>query len=204
MIPVQDARWAEGFRRFFRGKGNYNLTLLDDVMPIVDVIQGDVALWLELGIRRFMRLASLPGVAAQFTNFEIQNPVGSGRLLWVEWVYIPVGGLALHGGAGAGNVVTGRACALAGTPVASTDVRAGNPPFGDVSAGATGIATNAAATVQSNQFQVDPGIAPLPLNFVLPPGQSFGLSTTAVNQSLNAVISWRERHALEEELNFVG
>jgi len=204
-VPSEQ-RFAELVRRLLGLKEGTSLHAIEDVMPVLPVLDPSAP---ELALLRRERWcvgrAEGTAGAANYSQVGVSNPAGSGRLLSLERAIVR----------GAGGVqVYGRVLSLAlaytapSAEVQNLDGRGCTDSVTPPPGGAVGFRDS--ATPISPYFNLSdlPATGAITLDLrgiILPPGWQFLLSRGVIGASaLGATFIWRERAVNPDELNPTG
>lgn len=203
-LPLQVTRFGRYLARSFGIQGQVPLTVVEDVAPVVSLIDhADADVDFLQQVARRGRTRTLAAQAALFGLQYLENPVGSPLLIVVEEVVIFTGGAGLFwigapiAAPGGGNtnvlpldtrqgpiIAAGRTQTIAGVGVASNELNA-----------ATQLAANPFAFFgpggQTTRF--DP-------RMVLAPGTALAFEAPAVNTEIHVGWKWLEHPAAPQEL----
>jgi len=200
-MEIQQANWITRARKAAGAKGPAQVSLLEDVnqMTIVANLDTPEFDWLG-GVLDFVATAVVAPVAAQFTQFSLFNPAGSGMLAYLTKVELRAGApsdvqdsrldadtaLAVINNiqptdfrtprlTTTQSILIGRAAAAAALPAGIVPLTTFTPP----SAGGTGIFDR---------------------SYIIPPGRGYFVSINTVNVGANLNFFWKERPAESGEL----
>lgn len=200
MTELQQTRYDRLMRRVggLLGPGSMVSEVLSEVFPVVDVERVPGELLFLQGTRIAYGGGQQALVAAEFSKVQIFNPVDSGTLITVTRMVVQtdvtatihwdIDGIALSNAVGNARVRDSRESTdQFSTGQIRTDTSVGSTTL----TGITRILANVPFTLEDEN-----GIA------VLAPGTGFQVGHLTVNQSLRTTFYWRERQALDSELNF--
>lgn len=193
MIPVQTPRFGEWLRKLFGGRGGFGLTLLDDVMPYVDVLseRPDIQWMRREHLWQAGTNLPAPGVGLNAT-LEVRNPTGSGKLVTVQRIIATVDAADTV----TFGITTGAILGAALNPVPARDGRDFPVTL------ATSAAMNGIAGPFGTQTLRLGANAPIvfDVNAVLSPGVGFGISRGTANLLFTVAAFGSERDMTPEEL----
>ena len=200
-LEVTAPRWNRYLSRLFGVKGGSRMTLLEDVMPVIPLLE-DLSPDVDIlrGEYRYGAGIVSNAVAGQFSIVALSNPVGSGHLLSIERIYLC--------NIGAGNATFTWHPGLtvfAGVTGFPWDGRA--PPL---SLGAISARQNAVEPTGAGQLPqvcvAAHGTSPViePARIVVPPGLAATVWCRTVNNAVLVGFEWTERLAEAGELVRLG
>lgn len=181
--PVQEAGFIDALRKRFRIQGYVRAQLIDDLFPMVDVLQLPEDMKHLVGVHRFRSHASTAAVAAQFGFSALVNPAGSNHLLTLEgWQSMTADSFELQNDGGG-------VAAQAGL---THDFRYPNP------AGFTDGALDA-GTGGGGLPDIRLVLGWNPFTFIIPPGHNIRLVCATVNVPTDVTWVWTSRPLTPEE-----
>ncbi len=197
---LQQNRYDQLIRRVggIIGPGSKVSEALGELFPVIDIerVPGEL---LALG-GTFLCVGSLeaPSGVAEFATVQLFNPVGSGKLITISSVLAAPG---LQSGFRWALVTVALPTTVAGQRFRDGRFVGTERPAGQIRSDVT-----AAATTRDGQ-SFNPSNDPMFLNDVngvaiLPPGIGFNIQQTSANVNMRVTFFWRERVALEAELQF--
>ncbi len=196
---LQQTRYDQMVRRAggIIGPGSKVGEVIPEMFPMFDLEDPPAELQVLGGTRMGFGGSTLAAVAAQAGRFQLFNPAGSGHIITVTmWsVQTTSGTHTVRYG------VVNQAIATVGTQrFADTRGRFTALPVGQINA-VTSVAL-APATGQYRALGATPNLAHFNKGiFVLGPGTGLEIGTASVNTVVFGTFHWRERPALESELN---
>jgi hypothetical protein len=196
---LQTARYDNLLRRAggLLGPGSKVTETLSELFPVFETENLPAELLFLGGWLTGMNTTIVAATVGQTSRAQVFNPAGSGKIAVVTDIHITSAGAAMFVDWQINEtpfpvIVTGitrdtHAGFAVGTALATGPLSTGNTP----TAGRLTVPANA-----TFHFHVDNGIA------VLAPGSGLEIGTSADNLALNVTWFWRERIALDSELNF--
>jgi len=200
MTELQQTRYDRLMRRVggLLGPGSKVSEVLSEIFPTVDVERVPGELLYLSGTKVAYGGTTVSAAVALFSQVQIFNPVGSGKLLTVTRMVVSVtlsneirwdvGGIALAASVGNQRV---RDTRVSVDEIASGQIRTAQSA---VVGNLTGVAFLEAADPFT--LEDENGIA------VLAPGSGLVVGTGGANVTIRVTYYWREREALDSELNF--
>jgi len=198
---IQQNRYDQLLRRVagIIGPGSKVSEVLTELFPVLDVENVPAELLVLAGTRTAMAGGNLTSAAGEGVRMGVFNPAGSGHLVIVTKVIVSFGATqVMRWGRNTNELTT-----QTGVDV-FTDTRMGlSRPvgrFGQQSSVALAPATGSVVVESNTAFNL------LNINelMVLSPGNGFDLGGTSSALTMRAAFYWRERPALESELNLPG
>lgn len=200
MTDLQQTRYDRLIRRVggLLGPGSKVSEVLGEVFPTIDLERVPGELLFLMGTRIAYGGAFQASIAAEFSKVQIFNPAGSGKLITVttmtavvaaaQEIRWDISSIALMSAVGNGRIRD--------TRVSTDDIPTGQIRI-DTSVGRTTL-TGVSFLAGNAPFILhdENGIA------VLTPGTGFEVGNNNAAQDLRATFYWREREALDSELNF--
>jgi len=198
MADLQQTRWDKLLRRTANivGEGAIVTNTLQEVFPVFDLEDPPAELLLLGGTRLAFGGGTLGSTVGESGRFQVFNPTGSGHIITVTLVNFTSrnSGTVRYG-------VVNQAIATVGTQ-RFADTRG---VFTALPVGQFNQATSVALAPATGQWRT---IANTPYVFenskglfVLGPGTGFEIGLAENNFTVHCVIHWRERTALESELD---
>ena len=197
---LQTARYDNLLRRAggLLGPGSKVTETLSELFPVFEAENLPAELLFLGGWITGMNTAVGAATVGETSRLQVFNPLGSGKIAVLTDAFLSIGsGTAIEINWQINEtpfpvIVTGitrdtHAGFAVGTALATGPLSTGNTP----TAGRLTVPANA-----TFHFHVDNGIA------VLAPGSGLEIGTSADNLALNVTWFWRERIALDSELNF--
>jgi len=200
MTELQQTRYDRLMRRVggLLGPGSKVSEVLSEIFPVVDVERVPGELLFLMGTRIAYGGAIQAAVVGEFSKIQIFNPLGSGKLITVTRVIMQssatgdlhwdIGTIALLSAVGNGRVRD--------TRISTDDIPTGQIRR-DTDAGATTV-TGIIRVLANSPLDLsdENGVA------VLTPGTGFEVGSGSTNVATRTTFYWREREALDSELNF--
>lgn len=196
---LQQNRYDQLIRRVggIIGPGSKVNEVLSELFPVISLEELPAELLILGGTDICVGAATITGAAGETGRAQVFNPVGSGRILTVEQALISIS---------AGSVIR---MATTVTPLATglgtevfrdrrrpVDTRPGGQIRSESTVALTDANWSFNALTNTIISVTDPnGLA------VLPPGSAFEVGPGTVALTLRLTLTWRERNALESELN---
>ena len=197
-FPIQHSRWAEALRRWLGLQGTQGLQLIDDVFPVVPLVEAEAPD--QFYLRDVLRFAEGVGQAASVGNISgvfLSN--AAEQLLVIEQVWVHGASVAYHwraaveltGGPGTGGLMNPRD-ARAAAGITAVNAAAG---------ASTGFITNAVNTIGRQFFGHTPvnGMNIVEPGVVLEPASRFMVQTEPVNTEIDVCFIFRVRRLYEQE-----
>ena len=197
---LQTAAYDQLVRRVggLLGGGSKVTETLSEVFPVLELEGGPVELKFLRGWRLGMGSATNAAVAANFLLFQIFNPVGSGQIIVPTRMDIWSASAQ-----DVGYAATDVALATSVTNEEQRDTRIG---VSEATVGQLRTAAQVGAPTASGRLTLVADtvftLTDLDGVFVLAPGTGVTFFTTVLNTDFNMSFLWRERQALDSELNF--
>lgn len=198
---ILSARFASAIKKIFSMKGpNPTKQLAGELMPVLPLFFGAEARFLELW-NRFGILKAFPASAANFNQFRLRNPVGSGLVVVIEKISVVTNATADLFDLSVGPTSVDLANSLQAS-VMRFDARGQQSPV----AVPTWQQTAAANTLGSTIAKAG-ALANTTVDFLvtdiqelpLLPGDAYHVNAETVNLAQNIAIWWRERVMEESE-----
>lgn len=203
MSAVWENRWAELVRRLAALRETTALELIQDLMPVLPVVDpGDAEYRLLRRERMFHQSLNAPAVAGQASRVRWGNPgtAGSRILAVVEEVRL------YSVAAQSVEVTIQSGWGAAASSASVRDMRgisAASPAQSQMNALAD--ATAVLPTIFPTRVFLQAGVqSVVQLGYVLPPGWYVSFTGDLVNTALNASLRWYERACDSSELNPSG
>lgn len=198
MAGVQQTRWDKMLRRTANvvGEGAIVTETLQEVFPVFDLEDPPNELQRLGGTAIAFGGSTLAGVAAQAGRYQLFNPANSGHLITMVAVYFTVNGTSVVRWG-----IVNQAIASVGTQ-RFRDTRGVFTALPVGSINAVSSVALAPATGQVRTLTAVPWRMEEPKGlFVLAPGTGFEIGASALNTITHCTFDWRERQALESELD---
>lgn len=200
MTELQQTRYDRLLRRVggLLGPGSKVSEVLSEIFPTVDVERVPGELLFLMGTRIAYGGTKQAAVAAEFSKIQIFNPDDSGILITVTRMIVQaevtgaiawdINGTAIQSAVGNGRV---RDTRVSTDEIPTGQIRTDTSVGTTTITGTTKVLADTAFTLEDEN-----GIA------VLAPGSGFQVGLLDANVTMRATFYWRERTALDSELNF--
>lgn len=192
-FPLQIRRYSQALLKHLGLQGHVGLTLIDDIMPMLDLWSQRPDLAFILDERRFQWHVAQAAVVGQFSKVSLENPSASRYLVVALRWWVIVAGLWRWGIIGA-QFPNGQGQAFA------LDSRLG-VPLGNTVAAVYGSATAVADLGATQATWTGNNAISEPFEAVLAPGARLVVECQTVNTPIEVTFGWRERALAPQELS---
>lgn len=197
--PVQRNRFSDQIRKLLGIKGHVGLAMLDDVMPVIDIVGENPEDLQPRDEDRFSGGSIQAAVAAEYQGAAVYNPLGSSRIVIVEGMVAWSGVNQLNaglfwdiagwtafaaGGKMDSRITTSKPATVPETSSLCQTYRRSNA----LKALASGGYAWGFPILSATDKWVD-----LQTPWILAPGWGLAVESTAVNAGMTCYFKWRER-----------